>query len=361
MASANYYISGDNVEVWLSGLAIYDANGNEIKWTRRVNWTLYNISAGNSRQADYYVDISPGNTEGGYYTFQDIPDGTFQASARITNASTGAYVTTLSSEMFTVSNAVASPWTAYEDAGFDVITTYDQYVEIYDYGTGNYRLEEYTIHCYEVEFENSGYAHFYTVSDIDTIGYLSDSNRWKSDWSGPLSHLTTDDDSGDSSNFDIKYYVTAGVKYYIFVRGYSGEETGHVELCVTAPCTVAKWSWSASNGSASTQQTSDAHSAILNREDTRNFSHRVWNDLVDKVKEILEEKGLSWDTYYATHSGTKMTSEPYELTADKFNSLRNNLDFAYVTGISKVNSGDAVLGSYFTTLALCINSAIDTL
>ena len=490
MASANYYTSGGTVEVWLEGLATHD-NGVAIQWTRRVNWTLTNVATGNGRQADYYVDISPGNVEGGDYTFQNIPSGTYNASARITDAATGKYVTTLSTGSFSVSGgggdsgggSVDSPWTPYIQDIIDMtdLSASSKGVDIYNPQTGRYQLEEYSMHIYEVNFAHSGYAHFYTESNIDTIGYLSDSVECDSDWSKPLSILAWDDDLGSGNNFDIKYYVTAGT-YYIFVRGYSGEETGDGVLWVTQPWelnsasygtlsdktesiylsrpftlyrrtvyfsksgkvtistsggsglrgwlgtspewdygqptsyispvsasggmlnfsnsynvvagqvyyvwvatttstgytfklnisseeenTVSKWSWSASNGSASASQTSAAYSAIVNKQDTRNFSHLVWNDLVSKVKEILTAKGLSWDTYYATYNNTKATlnaNGEYELTADMFNSLRNNIEFlvgAGGTGIGKVDSGDEVLGSYFTTLASCINNAIDTL
>lgn len=508
MASANYYTSGGTVEVWLEGLATHD-NGVAIQWTRRVNWTLTNVTTGNGRQADYYVDISPGNVEGGDYTFQNIPSGTYNASARITDAATGKYVTTLSTGSFTVSGSggdsgggsVDSQWTPHIQDIIDMtdLSVSSTGVDIYNPQTGRYQLEEYAIHIFPVEFAQSGYAHFYTESNIDTKGYLSNSYKCDSEGSEPLYILASDDDLGSGNNFDIKHYVTAGT-YYIFVRGYSGEETGDVVLYVTQPWelnsssygtlsdktesisvsrpytlyrrtvyfsksgkvtistsggsglrgwlgtssewdygqptsyispvsassgffdfsnsynvvagqvyyvwvaptsintgytfklnisseeenTVSKWSWSASNGSASASQTSASYSAIVNKQDTRNFSHLVWNDLVSKVGDILDAKGLSWDSTYASYDNTKATlnaNGEYELTAKMFNSLRNNLELAgygYL-GLSKipdttdhdeppsgkiphpVNSNKRVFGHYFTTLATYINSCIDKL
>lgn len=395
---------------------------------------------------------------------------------------------------------VDSPWTAYFQ---DVINMTEWASSGADV---DIILEEDSLYIFPVYFAQSGYAHFYTESNIDTRGYLSDSAKCNDKSSEPLSILNEpdkDDDLGSGSNFDIKYYVTAGKTYYIFVRGYSGEETGSVTLYVTQPweldfmsygtsygtktesiyverpytlyCrsvyfsksgtitisasggrilrgwlgtdagwdygqptsyispvsasggwsdfshsynvvagqayyvwvadysitevgstltlnidsgeeenTVSKWSWSASNGSASASQTSAAYDAIRYKQDTKNFNHKVWNDLVSKVGDILDAKGLSWDATYATYNNTKATlnaNGEYELTAKMFNSLRNNLELAgygYL-GLSKipdttdhdeppsgkiphpVKSNKRVFGHYFTTLATYINSCIDKL
>lgn len=379
-----------------------------------------------------------------------------------------------------VIQSVETPWNAWGQAEL-YVTDSEVGCDIgKDLYAGEYGIDEYCIYEIPVKFANSGYVHFYLESDIDTIGYLSDSNEYTSDWSKPLSILASDDDSGDGNNFDIKYYVTAGKQYYIFVRGHSGTETtGYAVLWVTVPCilnsssygtlsatnsenitisrngilyrravsfsksgtvtistsggqglrgwlgtspdwdygqpisyispesassgftnfshsykvvagqtyyiwvapmstntgytftlnisnvqeqyTVVKWSWSASNGSASASQTSAAYSAVVNKTAVTNFSYLVWNDLVDKVKKILDATGDSWDSSYATYANTKMTSSDKTLTATKFNSLRYNIGSHYSTGIYDVAPNDDVLGSYFITLASCINSWIDTL
>lgn len=120
----------------------------------------------------------------------------------------------------------------------------------------------------------------------------------------------------------------------------------------SATPTITPFSWTAS------AQTRAAYSAVTNKTATENFSHLVWNDMVDKVKEIFDANGWSWDNYYATYNNTRMTSSPYTLTAVKFNSLRNNIDFHNNTGIGKVNKDDPVKGSYFTTLVTKINGMI---
>lgn len=134
-----------------------------------------------------------------------------------------------------------SPWHAWQMSLLE-ISTYEQSVDIENEATGSYMLEPYNVYRYTVVFAYSGYAHFYTRSSIDTIGYLSDQPFWNDEGTGPAYEIASDDNSGEGSNFDIKYYVTAGTEYQVYVRGYSGEESGYVTLYVTEP-----WELNSSN------------------------------------------------------------------------------------------------------------------
>lgn len=137
---------------------------------------------------------------------------------------------------------IESLWNAWQEEQLN-ISTYTQSVDIYNYETGDYCLEPYNVHRYTVVFDYSGYAHFYTVGDVDTIGYLSDEYDWNSENSGPMYEIASDDDSGDGSNFDIEYYVEAGVEYNIYVRSYNGEDSGAVTLYVTEPYDISSSSY----------------------------------------------------------------------------------------------------------------------
>ena len=217
---------------------------------------------------------------------------------------------------------------------------------------------------YSVSFENSGSANFFAMGSEDTWGYLSTTTGFDSTNGIPTSYLAEDGTSGPGDNFAITYNVTAGTTYYIWVCESYGESTGTIELYVQPPektISITKWSWTASNGNASASLTQAAYSAVVNKTAVTNFSYLVWNDLCDKVKEILDATGGSWDSTYATYANTKMTSSNKTLTATKFNSLRYNIGSHYSTGIADVASNDDVLGSYFTKLASCINGWIDTL
>lgn len=122
--------------------------------------------------------------------------------------------------------------------------------------------------------------------------------------------------------------------------------------------TVEKWSWDESNGSASDKQTQAAYSAVTSNGDVSDFSYLVWNDLVDKVREVQQSKGYSWLNNHLTYNQTRMSASDKVLTAARFNSCRFNIGSYYSTGISEVSSGDIVKGSYFTKLASCINKWI---
>ena len=249
-----------------------------------------------------------------------------------------------------------------------------QDVETWDLSTGafgaisssaydDFYLGEMQMYRYSVTFNYSGTATFYTTGSLDTYGYLSTSTGFDSANGKPTSILAENDD-GDSTNFSISYDVTAGTTYYVWVRPLSSTGSGSTVLNISVPdktISIAKWSWTASNGNASASLTQAAYSAVVNKTAVTNFSYLVWNDLCDKVKEILDATGGSWDSTYATYANTKMASSNKTLTATKFNSLRYNIGSHYSTGITDVYTNDDVLGSYFTKLASCINGWIDTL
>ena len=235
MASVNYYIDGNNVELWLDGLSIYDADGYEIQWTRRVNWTLYNVSTGNSRQADSYVDISPGNTKGGYYTFSSIPKGTFQATVSITNAETGAYVTSLASEMFSVgdsggeSGGESGEWSLVSNS-IGLLGDDETEKEI------EFTLNQQHMCRYAVTFNYSGIAKVYSLGSVDVIGYMGTSSSFDYIKGEPTSYSVFDDESSAyGNNFSFSLYVQKGITYYLWVRSFDGIDSGTVWLYIEPP------------------------------------------------------------------------------------------------------------------------------
>ena len=126
--------------------------------------------------------------------------------------------------------------------------------------------------------------------------------------------------------------------------------------------TLLKWNWNASNGSASKALTEAANDALLYKQATKNFSHLVWNDLVDKVNNLRKVKGLTWRDTYAAYEDTKMYSTPYILTAVKFNSLIYNVNDIRHTGMFPMfSSGEEVKSDYFYDTVQSINEAIDLL
>ena len=234
-------------------------------------------------------------------------------------------------------------------------------------------LFEYYIQIYEFTFAESGTARFYATGNVDTFGFISLSAEMNSDGSAPLSVKVSDDNSYDGLNFDIKYDVTAGKKYYLFVRGASGTEEGYATVHIVSPGSVVsvdKWDWYSPNGEADANTTYNSYLALFDEtKSTEEFSHEVWNDMVQKAYDIIWQKTKYWDSTYGTVASAKFSAEPYELTAKMFNSLRNNIELlgnrsdvlGYKTGISAVSSGDDVMGWYFTALTDYMNDCIDNL
>ena len=128
-----------------------------------------------------------------------------------------------------------------------------------------------------------------------------------------------------------------------------------------SPIDVAYWSWTSSNGSASSAQTKIAYNAIRSHGPVENFSYLVWNDLVDKINEVKQYAGYEWNAYFDLYENTLMSEDDRKLTALRFNSARYNIGIHVSTGIEQVYRGDDVIGDYFITIADCINEFIDSL
>lgn len=139
----------------------------------------------------------------------------------------------------------------------------------------------------------------------------------------------------------------------------------------TTSVKIPYWSWNTKNqadpvygGEASSKEVQRAYKAItkVSGYGVNDFSHSVWNDLVEYVRVILEKTKDTWSTYenetgktYLDRDETLMGNDEYTLTAEKFNALRFNIGSRVSTGITDRKKGDVVYGDYFITLTECIN------
>lgn len=139
----------------------------------------------------------------------------------------------------------------------------------------------------------------------------------------------------------------------------SGQGNSDYVIIGSSGVSIDRWDWSASNGSATANQTVVAYDVISNKGNTAEFSYKVWNDLVDKVVEVYDAIEGSWNTKYLTWKATRMQSDDRILTADRFNSLRYNIGINVSTGIDEVSRGDPVMGWYFERLTNRLNEWID--
>lgn len=122
---------------------------------------------------------------------------------------------------------------------------------------------------------------------------------------------------------------------------------------------VEPWSWFAST------ERENFYNVLYGNlpAESRYLSHNVWNDLVDKVYELIvatnSNYGGQWNQYYISTPEGAHVSRGETLSALKFNATRLNLDLVQDTGIDTVSRNDPILPSYFITLTDVINDVIE--
>lgn len=157
--------------------------------------------------------------------------------------------------------------------------------------------------------------------------------------------------------------------YYIGVISWSDSTTGlgyFNESPLIKTHFIDSWGWGQSNGSATESATEAAREALRNNGATTDFSHKVWNDMVNKIQEINDYFSYEWDSFYLSYEDTimdtRVTSDRI-LTANRFNSLVYNIALLLPAGdelrVSYVAQGQIVEGTFFINLARNINDCID--
>ena len=122
---------------------------------------------------------------------------------------------------------------------------------------------------------------------------------------------------------------------------------------------VEPWSWSA------TTERENFYDVLYGNlpAEPRYLSHNVWNDLVDKVYELIvatnSNYGGQWNQYYISTPEGAHVSRGETLSALKFNATRLNLDLVQDTYLPTVSRNDPILPSYFITLTNVINDVIE--
>ncbi|MBQ4556516.1 MAG: hypothetical protein IJA60_02580 [Clostridia bacterium] len=194
----------------------------------------------------------------------------------------------------------------------------------------------YRIYRCPVSFAGSGKAVFYSEGKLDVIGYLTTENDierllW---YGSPSEYIEI---SGvNNTNFYITCDVVKGIQYYLIVRTFSGEELGTTTVYAEPPTAVAvsPWSWYSSNGPYTAEEeenlTNKAHNALSEKmsvSDFLNFSYLVWNDLCEKVGQMLVAAGGSWKDTAGAEIDVSELLMPYvnddkTLYASKYNLLQ---------------------------------------
>ena len=356
-----------SVELFLYSLDTSWADG-----IRTVYWYLGSANGGIPTDTHYshraVKTLDEGVSEGGYATITGLE----------ANSSYGVYCEVWSNHKgFLVSlegyvrTDKAPDWNLATSAWGNMDIKYTN--NIYEDLSHLFRYYYALMYRAEVTFDEDCHVEIYSEGSLDVCGYFGTSSAFDDENGVPYSYDMYDDNSGGSGNFKISCDISAGT-YYVWVRSCDPDELGYTSL--TIECSkisdgvdISRWSWEVSNGTASDGETSDAYNAVYYEQPTTNFSHKVWNDMVSKVYDVAFAKTKWWDSDYASVDDTKFTSEPYELTAVMFNSLRNNIELignrsdvlGYKTGIGRVFPGDEVDGDYFLTLANYMNDCIDVI
>ncbi|MDD3337818.1 MAG: hypothetical protein PHS82_03065, partial [Lachnospiraceae bacterium] len=127
---------------------------------------------------------------------------------------------------------------------------------------------------------------------------------------------------------------------------------------------VSKWSWSASNGTATAAQVQAAYNALTNKGRTKAFNYTVWNDIVTKISAVRSDWGdVAWNEHYEflPFDESKMKSGDI-MTADRFNTAVGNIPlFGYAwpweptLGRTEILKGDRCYGKYFVWLTDGLN------
>lgn len=122
-------------------------------------------------------------------------------------------------------------------------------------------------------------------------------------------------------------------------------------------------SWNAKRGDADPSAVKNAKKALDNKENTRNFHHTVWNDLVKWIQDAHKKSHADGKSSWA--DGAAMTKSSRVLTSVRWNymtQLYNNAIQAMINDmhyyIDTHNTGQEVLASYFYELVERMNYAI---
>ena len=373
--------TSSSFELFISNLDTSWGNG-----TRTVWWHIGSPNGGIPTENNYY-DIKQGKSienyasSGGHVKFYGLESGTrYGVLCQIywfdhTLDENGEEIGTtllkeLVGEVYTDEEESYNWILATSDFG-NMDTKYTNY--LHDDLSDLFKYYYSLMYRTEVTFDEDCHVEIYSEGSLDVYGYFGTRPDFDDGIGVPFDFDIADDSSNGGVNFKISCDVTAGT-YYVWVRACYPDELGatslHINVSeISESVGIDKWDWFSSNGSAEAYETEDAYNAVYYRQPTTNFSHKVWNDMVEKVYEIAFAKTKWWDEDYASVYDTKFHTKPYELTAVMFNSLRNNIELTgnrsdvlgYKTGIGTVILGDEVDGEYFLTLAEYINDCIDNL
>lgn len=332
----NNYTTSDSIAVYLTGL---DSSYNHQNFLRQARWYYRVLDSGENyigplnvygyyTGSDTYVEIDNGVSQSALFLIrgQDIngtitplqPDTTYDIKCTITYESNGTPITT--------------PPIVLEGAATKSLDPSFRF--FYSIGSN-----EISIGVTGSNYSGTGRVVITCNGDLLQSTYLN----YRVTYSG----LTPNTSYTFSATIDSTYTIS--------------------KTLTTQSPSISPFSWTTSNGDATDAQTQAAYTAITStpKGPTTNFHHLVWNDLVNKVKDVLNEiKGVSWSgTLPIMSDDGSGTNNWKKLTAEKFNSLvynLNRINTTYQFSPSSVSTGQVVYASYFLDIVTVLNNAINT-
>lgn len=353
---------------------VIELDSNYNKSTRMAVWYLDGVEDG-----DVYLKNQI--TEGGDYQFTGLdPETEYEISCTIWYEDhVGNFVDTeLDAVTVTTNEGSAGYELRYTDLDL-IVGPLDVNNNPIFSTTEDSWIRKMELYCVKCSFTEDCKIVFYSNSgneNMDLVGYYTTNSEWDETDGEPYISKddiddVTDDEGQDYSDtataydFGAAFDVEAGKTYYLWWKLFDDSPNGSYTVYVKkytggSSSNISLWSWKASNGSASIDQTVLAHEALTGHGPISDFSYKVWNDLVDKIYEA-QGYWMTDGTGGLTYNNTRMSSTDKTLTANRFNSMKYNLGRNYSTGIADVESGDPVLGSYFITITNKLNAWIETL
>jgi hypothetical protein len=206
--------------------------------------------------------------------------------------------------------------------------------------TRNVWLMPSGVFVYSFKFAKDGYASFYTTyaSDImgeyNTYGQLSIISDFDDINGCSYVGLASDDNSGDGYNFSFTYYVYADTTYYLWVRSKSHlAETGATYMHIIPPISDDYFEWS---------------SAVYSGGVVKNVSHTEWDNFIDKIKEVLTDKGILNQAITAEKYGYDIGTTYNTMINDCYLEYDSDLQ-GYPLTAQQFNVARFIIGSHVST------------
>lgn len=201
---------------------------------------------------------------------------------------------------------------------------------------------------------NSGSSNPYTGSGSRTVNGLSSGASYRYQ---VVLYGGTNQNSLTQLDYDEGNFTTSS-------SGGGGDDPGPDQpILYVWSWETASGSWNAENQPGHASLASAAQTAVQNHGATTDFSHLIWNDIIDWLCDCLDAVEYSYSS--STVTTAKMNTSDKVLTAVRFNNmislwmaLRSVIGTESDPWFTEVSTGDTVRGSNFINLAYWMNAFI---